>query len=283
MRVLSGAACAALVLCGAGVRFGEERRADRRRTCERHLLRRPGASWSWTATTSTTAATCCCTSPTSDSSARSRAPTARYSGAPSAQWPKGSPTEYLWSAGLWIGAIKNGEPHVSTGQYRHRVPPRAAPSWTSIYQTRELAPGGARLPATERRRRPRRQDRRGLARRPRQRRRRPHRRGLRGDLESDVLLRVQRQRPQHPAGEPGARAARDPGAAVVAVLGIAARPTTSSPSISSSSTSGFNPLDQVYVGFFADCDIGPREAEKVSEDDYAGFWEGRPSRRASAP
>ena len=28
------------------------------------------------------------------------------------------------------------------------------------------------------------------------------------------------------------------------------------------------------MGFFADCDIGPREAEQVAEDDLSGFWEG---------
>src|SRR5262249_32049941 len=38
---------------------------------------------------------------------------------------------------------------------------------------------------------------------------------------------------------------------------------------------GFHPLSDVYVGFYADCDIGPRGQEDVANDDYAGFWEGR--------
>ncbi|HEX5132797.1 MAG TPA: hypothetical protein VFX92_09950 [Candidatus Krumholzibacteria bacterium] len=37
-----------------------------------------------------------------------------YSEAPSAQWPAGSGTEYLFGAGLWVGALKNGVPAVST-------------------------------------------------------------------------------------------------------------------------------------------------------------------------
>jgi hypothetical protein len=39
---------------------------------------------------------------------------APYSESPSAQWPAGSGTEYLYGAGLWVGAIKNGVPAVST-------------------------------------------------------------------------------------------------------------------------------------------------------------------------
>ena len=36
--------------------------------------------------------------------------------APSAQWPAGSGVDYLWSAGLWVGATMLGEALVSTGQ-----------------------------------------------------------------------------------------------------------------------------------------------------------------------
>src|SRR5262249_2754209 len=71
---------------------------------------------------------------------------ARYSGAPSAQWPKGSTTEYLWSAGLWLGADKNGEKHVTTGQYAVEFRPGRT-DLDKIYQTREGAQGGARAPA----------------------------------------------------------------------------------------------------------------------------------------
>ena len=40
-----------------------------------------------------------------------------YSDAPSAQWPAGSGNEYLWGAGLWVGGVLLGERLVSTGQY----------------------------------------------------------------------------------------------------------------------------------------------------------------------
>ncbi|UCF06060.1 MAG: hypothetical protein JSV33_03245 [bacterium] len=44
-------------------------------------------------------------------------PKSRYpmSESPSAQWPSGSGIEYLYAAGLWVGALKNGLPLVSTG------------------------------------------------------------------------------------------------------------------------------------------------------------------------
>src|SRR5262245_43105820 len=70
-----------------------------------------------------------------------------WSGAPSAQWPKGSPTEYLWSAGLWIGADKNGEKHVTTGQFAIEFRPGRT-DLDKLYETREGALGGARAPAT---------------------------------------------------------------------------------------------------------------------------------------
>src|SRR3989442_15737006 len=41
-----------------------------------------------------------------------------FAGAPSAQWPAGSTTEYLYIAGLWVGALKNGEPHVTTAAFQ---------------------------------------------------------------------------------------------------------------------------------------------------------------------
>jgi len=46
-----------------------------------------------------------------------------YSHAPSAQWPGGSGDEYLWGAGLWIGGRISGEPSVSTGQYERELRP----------------------------------------------------------------------------------------------------------------------------------------------------------------
>ena len=54
-------------------------------------------------------------------------------------------TEYLWLAGLWIGAIKNAEPAVTTG-----LPVEYRPGLGELdrmYRTRDLAPGGARAPS----------------------------------------------------------------------------------------------------------------------------------------
>jgi|GEM_PF-415622 len=44
-----------------------------------------------------------------------------YSDAPSAQWPAGSGNEYLWCAGLWVGGVLLGERLVSTGQYETEI------------------------------------------------------------------------------------------------------------------------------------------------------------------
>jgi hypothetical protein len=46
-----------------------------------------------------------------------------YNRAPSAQWPGGSGDEYLWGAGLWIGGRLAGEVSVSTGQYERELRP----------------------------------------------------------------------------------------------------------------------------------------------------------------
>jgi hypothetical protein len=44
-----------------------------------------------------------------------------YSEAPSAQWPAGSAIEYLFTAGLWVGALKAGVPAVSTAAFEQSV------------------------------------------------------------------------------------------------------------------------------------------------------------------
>ena len=58
-----------------------------------------------------------------------------FADAPSGQYPAGSGVEYLWSAGLWIGAVKNGERSVSTGQYQREFRPPSTWSGT-IYESR---------------------------------------------------------------------------------------------------------------------------------------------------
>ncbi len=46
-----------------------------------------------------------------------------YSDAPSGQWPAGSGNEYLWGAGLWIGGVNNAQRCVSTGLYERELRP----------------------------------------------------------------------------------------------------------------------------------------------------------------
>ncbi len=67
-----------------------------------------------------------------------------FSSAPSAQWPAGSGVEYLFSAGLWVGAVKLGIPAVSTATFEREFRPSQDPR-DIIYHTMEGAEGGERL------------------------------------------------------------------------------------------------------------------------------------------
>jgi hypothetical protein len=71
----------------------------------------------------------------------------QMSEAPSAQWPAGSGVEYLWSAGIWCGALKGGNAYVSTtqaGQWEFR--PETDPIYT-VYRSFEGSRGGNRSPS----------------------------------------------------------------------------------------------------------------------------------------
>ncbi|RJR30826.1 MAG: hypothetical protein C4574_01825 [Candidatus Latescibacterota bacterium] len=74
----------------------------------------------------------------------SRFPTAE---APSAQWPANSGVEYLYIAGLWVGAKKNGIPVVTTAAYDIEFRPHPTDPLARIYRSFEGAPGGARYPS----------------------------------------------------------------------------------------------------------------------------------------
>ena len=71
-----------------------------------------------------------------------------FSDAPSCMWPGGSGHEYLWSGGLWVGAVKQGQPLVSTGAWAPEWRPTEAASDT-IVRTGLGAAGGARYPAPD--------------------------------------------------------------------------------------------------------------------------------------
>ena len=68
-----------------------------------------------------------------------------FSFAPSAQWPAGSGVEYLWGAGIWVGALKGGIPAVSTSLYQTEFRPTQDPV-DIIYRSYQGAPGGNRYP-----------------------------------------------------------------------------------------------------------------------------------------
>jgi hypothetical protein len=68
-----------------------------------------------------------------------------FSFAPSAQWPAGSGVEYLYVAGIWIGARIGGVPSVSTSVFEMEFRPTQDPI-DIIYRTSEGAPGGNRYP-----------------------------------------------------------------------------------------------------------------------------------------
>jgi hypothetical protein len=70
-------------------------------------------------------------------------PTSDY---PSAQWPANSGVEYLWIAGLWVGAMKDGVPVVSTSAYDMEFRPDPYDEKVKIYEAFEGMQGGTRLP-----------------------------------------------------------------------------------------------------------------------------------------
>ncbi len=66
---------------------------------------------------------------------------------PSAQWPAGSGVEYLWAAGLWCGARVSGIPRVTTAQFMQwEFRPGIEPIYT-VYGSFEGTRGGNRLPS----------------------------------------------------------------------------------------------------------------------------------------
>jgi hypothetical protein len=71
-----------------------------------------------------------------------------FSEAPSAQWPAGSGVEYLFTSGLWVGALKSGVPAVTTAAFQTEFRPTQEPE-DVIYRTAEGARGGNRLPSPD--------------------------------------------------------------------------------------------------------------------------------------
>ncbi len=68
-----------------------------------------------------------------------------FNNAPSAEWPAGSNVEYLYVGGLWVGAMLNGSPVVSTSAYEFEFRPTDEPRDT-LYTSAHGDPGGSRPP-----------------------------------------------------------------------------------------------------------------------------------------
>jgi hypothetical protein len=72
-------------------------------------------------------------------------------GAPSAEWPSGSNNEYLYAAGLWVGAVvgagagSQGDYHVSAAVYQQEFRPDPEDLLAVIYESWEGAAGSDRL------------------------------------------------------------------------------------------------------------------------------------------
>jgi len=192
--------------------------------------------------------------------------------AESFEWPTGSGVDYLWVAGAWFGAIKDGEPHVSQTAFGSEVRPGST-SIDKIYVGWEGAARGARHPAPN-------ADDDGDGRVDEDRLN-----GYDDDLDgvvdedfagiSDQMFACEYNDtdPAIPPTNPGhvpleirveqsSFAWSDP--RIDALLGL--RYTIQNQSI--------NPLENFYLGLLADFDIGPRSGENIAEEDRAGFWEG---------
>ncbi len=197
---------------------------------------------------------------------------APYSAQPSMEWPKGSGTEYLWAAGLWIGAEVEGEKVVTTSVYEMEFRPGLS-ALDRIYVAAEGQPPGKRYPASD-------ADDDGDGRFDED---RLNGRDDDGDARIDEdYAAISNQmffceysdtdpniRLQHPDHTPIGFKVQQTSLAwsnslfddVIAFDYLLINPTDA-------------PVFDVYVAFFADCDIGRRTRAGRSDDDFAGFWEG---------
>ncbi|RKZ13393.1 hypothetical protein DRQ53_13395 [bacterium] len=195
-----------------------------------------------------------------------------YAEAPSAMWPAGSGVDHLWAAGLWIGAIRNGVPLVTTGQFTPELMSSPDDPLDTVWESRAGAHGGSRYPDPG-------YDDDGDGREDED--------PLNGiDDDGDGLIDedfgavsdqmfslsmrdnsplIAQLWPDH---EPlGVRVYQSSyqwsGDDVDDFVGFEFR----------LKNIGSDPLEDLFVGFFADCDVGPRGIGEVSQDDLPGYFE----------
>lgn len=193
---------------------------------------------------------------------------------PSLQWPASSNIDYLWVAGLWVGAQTPGAPLVSTAAFSAEFHP-SDESLARIYIAPEGAPGGHRAPDPN-------ADDDGDGQIDEDRLN-----GLDDDGDgqidedfaaiSDQMFYSEYRdntpvNPPYPDHTPlGMRVDQ-------AVLAWADSSVDDVVGLDYTITNINGPggltFTDVHAGLFADADIGLRNTELVSEDDRAGFWEG---------
>ena len=195
---------------------------------------------------------------------------ATYSHAPSCRWPAVGSPDYLWAGSLWVGARFEGQPAVSTGQYRREFRPSDDPRDT-IYRTAKGAAGGHRYPEP---------------------------------LPDDDGDGAEDEDPLNGWDDDGDGLVDEDFAAIGeqhfvcqydditslpfitdhVPVGIDVRQETfqwSDPRLRDAigiaftiENTGLLPLEDVYIGFFADCDVGMRTDPLCGQDDMARYWEG---------
>lgn len=181
----------------------------------------------------------------------------------------GSGNEYLWAAGIWVGAQVNCQPRVSTGAYGSEFLPTSAPADT-IYRAAAGAVGGNRYPWPD-------ADDDGDGREDED---LPN--GLDDDGDGlvdedfaafgdqqfvctydDFEAAIQVEHPDHtPLGiKVMQRSIQWGGPLSENFIGYDFTVTNE----------GTDLLEQVYLGLFSDSDIGPRGLMGISDNDYAGY------------
>ncbi len=207
--------------------------------------------------------------------------TTTFSHAPSCQWPAGSGDEYLWAAGLWVGGVVLGERLVSQGGWSSEWMPLDELEAT-IYEaigTKLIRPAGNTLASGRRAPMPGEDD------------------DLDGSIDEEILngkdddfdglidedfgqignqmfvltnydntALSQESYPDHtPMNlEVVQTTFQWENDQVDDFVGFDYK----------ISNVGVTDVQRVYIGFYADSDIGPRSGDSVGEDDMAGSWVG---------
>lgn len=199
---------------------------------------------------------------------------APYSDAPSAMWPAGSGVDYLWAAGLWVGAIKNGVPLVSTGQFTPELLANGDDPLDTVYEMRQGETGGGRYPDPSED-----DDGDGLI-------NEDPKNGLDDDgdgLIDEDFAAISNQHFRCVMKDNTALAEElfpdhDPLDIEVVQESFSWENDSVDDFIGFEFTItniGVNALQSVFLGFFADCDIGPRSGSGIADDDLPGFEQRR--------